>query len=452
MKLLFSKLLTFKSTIWCLVLFLAVSGLAYYIWSQQPAAFIPLDKTPFQSGYLIPAPKSADQGQVTAYLIIQSGEAEMNGPEGMLHYVEHLAWLSAIGKPSDNFQRHANAWTNSKSVGYWITSSQKDLKTSLATLAKIFTPISLDENFAVQERNIVEREYDLGVSNNPEAQLITEMDRVLYAGNGLSRSVIGKSSDIVQFDLKQAKAMHQRSHLAADAVLVVVGNVSAAEVYAALPEIEKSDLKPIVAPVFKMAEAATTHIDKLDAVVASKLIWRRIVPLGETAQYDAIVVKCNLLRDILTANLPGGLAKSLRYDQFVARELGFACLPIDDQHIEVQFLALPDKNVSLSNLLQSFEKSFAEIANAGISQETFDRVKTRYDQNWPKTEDEVAVHNWAKDHVIDLLSQQQTPSSLEDVLKHSNQLTLPAINALLKKIQSGGRTVISKLGKEIDEQ
>jgi len=143
------------------ILLFFVSGVCLKI--QLVHAVHHLTGTPFQTAYLINTP---DTDRITVHLIIQNGEVDNSSAEGLLHYTEHLAWLSAIGSEDRSADRDANAWTNKRAVGYWLTGAKDNLPEVLASLTGIFNPIDLPQSFMIEERSIIEHEYDLRFTNN----------------------------------------------------------------------------------------------------------------------------------------------------------------------------------------------------------------------------------------------------------------------------------------------
>jgi hypothetical protein len=114
----------------------------------------------------------------------------------LAHYTEHLAWLPNIGKDSRPEDRDSNAWTNDYAVGYWLSGPPEDLTDMLRRLKVVFDPIDLPQEFAETERDIILREYDWRMANNPDAQAAEEMDAYLYKGNAIAASVIGTPDQI----------------------------------------------------------------------------------------------------------------------------------------------------------------------------------------------------------------------------------------------------------------
>jgi hypothetical protein len=75
------------------------------------------------------------------------------------------------------------------------------------------------EKFALEEREVIPREYGLRLTNNVDAQANEKLVQFLYKGNTIAESVIGTPESIATFDLKSAKKFHAATHRPENAVL-----------------------------------------------------------------------------------------------------------------------------------------------------------------------------------------------------------------------------------------
>ena len=185
----------------------------------------------FADTLLIPDPRIES---IYLYLVFPSGEAVNPFDEGLAHYVEHLAWLNAFGSADDRKKRHSNAWTGMFSTGYWHVTTVDELQSALQTLVSVSMPLSLDAAFALEERNIILREYDYRVAEQPMYPVHQDMDKILYGDGAMARSIIGEPSTIAAYALDTARTLHQKSHVLQEASLLVYGNVNKAQLRAAL--------------------------------------------------------------------------------------------------------------------------------------------------------------------------------------------------------------------------
>lgn len=367
----------------------------------------------------------------------------------LAHYTEHLAWLNALdGERAAD--RHSNAWTSYIAVGYWLSGAPEDLPDLLDTLRRVFDPIDLPREFADQERDIVLREYEFRMANNPDAQAAEAMEAFLYEGNAIAASPIGTPEEIMALDYDEARAVHAVTHVPENVRLVVIGDVTERQMRQAMrkagwPEVEPADVS---SPAFDLAAPEATFLHYPTPAAGPRMVWRRVATLPEPVQFDLLEAQTALLRDILDTNLPGGLAGPLRFDAAVARSFDVQVWPIDENNIEISFTAAPDAGVSLKELQAAFEASLSEVANGGIPEVTYSRALNRFDGFWPEWDDNDETSRWMADYALDRVSNLREPLSKRELQRLHRGLSLDTTNALLRQLAGEGRTAISFIGPE----
>ena len=301
------------------------------------------------------------------------------------HYTEHLTRQNIVGR-TRAADRRSNAWTSNYAVCYWLSGARDDLPDLLKTLSGVFAPIDLPRTFAAEEREIILREYEHRMANNPDAQAIGVMDAFIYLGNAIAASAMGTPKEIAALDYEEAKALHAMTHV---------------------PE--------IAPPPFGLAAPDTTKLRYPEPDAARRLIWRRVVALPEPVQFDLLETQTALLRDMLDTNLPGELAYPFRFDAAIARSFDVQIWPIDEKAIGISFTAAPDRNVPLDALQKAFETTLAESAAAGISPETYSRIFSRFEGFWPDWDDEDETARWIADYTLNRVSSLREPLPERDL-------------------------------------
>ncbi len=397
---------------------------------------------PFEKVILVPSP---DAEGVFLYLVFPSGEASHTFDEGLAHYVEHLAWLSAFGGDQDERALHSNAWTNHFSTGYWRKTSKEDLHHAMQTLISVANPLKVDADFALEERKIVLREHDFRVTERPLYNVFRDMDRALYGDGTLARSVIGQPPVIASYALDAAATLHKETHILAEATLLVYGNISQARLDAVLSSLSfEGASAPKVNPVLPKMVSKDVMQDRA-AVTVSRLnddtfLYRKLVRLGpcDSPAHCATVVR--LAENALESALPGGLAGPLRFDQFVARSFSFDIQVIGTDYVEVYFSAHPDNGVSLKTLETAFHATLQNTLKNGLHQGTFDRVKSRL-QDQLNNVLERDRPNDNRGLLLDQLMFAKPIFSLEDQINAVEGVRLKDVNSFLKTLLAEGRDV-----------
>lgn len=366
--------------------------------------------------------------------------------DGVAHYTEHLVWngISSAGKIKAD--QHSNAWTSNTTVGYWFSGSKSDFPIMLKQLSTVFAPISVTPVFAKQEANIVLRERDYRFADNVYAEANIQMNKFLYKGNPSATSVIGDAAAIRNLNLDEAKTFHSATHKQDNAVLLVIGDLSKRDVYAAIKEAEIAPLTrktlPLVPARFSFAGVAIDkfYVNKVD--VQPRMVWRKIIKLDSSVEYDTLDLNSRVVSHILGSNLPGGLAGPLRYQAFITSSFDVNVSAIDEQHAELRFSAAPDSGVSIQQLQTAFEVALKESIK-GISAATLDRVWKRKGAFEPDWNENKQVEGWRGNYVFRRVSMWREPLATADVQQLGADLTLESVNKLLKAFGSPGRLAVT---------
>ncbi len=385
-------------------------------------------------------------------------EAHVIFPQGdrvtplAFHYLEHLTWLSAVGNGKLNAGRHSNAWTKRIALGYWLSGGTGELADILRRLSGVFKPFDLPRPFAEDERKILLREYEQRLIDNPGAQAELAMDAFLYAGNRDALSPLGTPAEIRSLSYDAARALHDSSHRPDQARLVIIGDVTRAEIRQAMlktgwPKVQKKHSPP-TQPPFKLAEPDRTTLRFPDPHAVTHLIWRRVVTLPRPVQFDLLEAETALLRDILDTNLPGGLAGPLRFDASITRSFDIQIWPIDEDNIEISFTAWPDSGVTLAALRAAFEKTFARIARDGIPKATYARVLKRFDDYWPDWKEADKTARWMANYTLRRAAALRQPLDPDKIRRLPDRLSRAALDSLLHQLAGRGRTAVAFIGSE----
>lgn len=433
-----------------LVMLLSVLLLSDFDFAEKPDSEIKNVESPvFSEVVLIRNPNSED---VFLYLVFPSGEASNNSDEGLAHYVEHLAWLSAFGRDQNEQMRHSNAWTNHFSTGYWQKTVDGDLNRALRALIEVSYPFEVEVDFALEERDIVLREYDYRVSERPLYPVFRDMARTLYGNGALSRSVIGEPEVIADYSLDAAASLHMQSHSLSGAALLVYGDVSVARLKAALTSLSIEDVHRHLSdpPSIRLVEDGVVQ-DRIAVSLAElsedSFLYRKLVPLDVCDTSAGCSVLAQLAENALDSSLPGGLAGPLRYDRFMTRSFSFNIAVIAEKYIEVSFIGHPDVGVSLETLEDAFHAALHSTLESGLPQETFDRVASRLAGQFNSVlERDRPSYN--RDLALDQLMTAKPVFSLEDQVNAVEDVRLEDVNEFLKSLLADGREVTRLVSAE----
>lgn len=408
-----------------------------------------LDSKPASSYFAqIHIGEPVNEAQVQAFIVFDR-MPELDVPAGLAHYAEHLVAMSALADDFRAADRHANAYTSATTVGYWVKGPKADLPLIIKNLTGVFNPISLDVDFANEEVDIVRREYDLRRINNIDYRAYEAMTPYLFEGNRIGGKPYSTPQSIAALDYEQAVTYYNKTHQQSSAVLLVLGDVTDAQVKKA---VEASGIQPLtntateIRPnTYTLAEHDAKNFTFEISSAEPRIIFRKLVALEPARNFDLLALQTAQLSAVLDTNLPGGIAAPLRYDNFIARNFELTIYPLDEQHIEIWFEANPDAGVTFRQLQLAFEDALKAAAK-GIPESTYERVQARFNHYWVDWEDADATTEWMSSYARVRVTNLRTPLTLKELKKMTEQISISDINTLLKAMQEPGRQAVAYIG------
>src|SRR5712691_12207000 len=175
---------------------------------------------------------------VTQMIWYKVGSAdETPGKSGLAHFLEHLMFKGTSKHPAGEFSQtvrrigvNENAFTSTDYTGYFQRVPREQLARMMEFEADRMTGLILKDENVLPERDVVLEEFNMRVANNPEARLTEQMMAALYLNHPYGRPVIGWRQEIEQLDREDALAFYKRFYTPNNAIVVVAGDVTAAEV------------------------------------------------------------------------------------------------------------------------------------------------------------------------------------------------------------------------------
>ena len=388
-----------------------------------------------------------EASSVYIYLVFPFGEANNPFDEGLAHYVEHLAWISTFGRDEAKKHRHSNAWTTHLSTGYWQVIDAHDLESALQGLLKLSEPLSVDPKFALEERNIIQREYDYRVAERPIYNALLDMRRALYGNGTLAKSVIGDPDEIAQYDLDQAMTLHQKTHVLSDATLLIYGNTSKLRLENVLHRLKATDTyseRPDQNHWVESGPSVDEQELKIPNIDEDIFMYSKVLPLDKSSDTLRQKLLIKFAENVIDSTRPEGIAGPLCFDQFIARHFTFDLENIGNEFVKLSFTASPDDAATLDDVETAFHQALSRTLTHGISTETFDRIYARRSSRYTSIlARERARFN--RDLILDQLTGAETIHTLSEHENALKDITLTDVNVFLAFLSSEGREVTRKI-------
>lgn len=410
-------------------------------------------QTPLRAVYFV---ADSNTEQVTVALIVLAGEVDVDGPEGLSHYLEHLMFWHADNVDGEPIHaRDGNAWVNGIVTTYYNRAESTELADMLEFASRIMTTPELDRNFMLQERDVVTREYDFRVSENPDWRVMSDLRKQLYADHPVARSVIGTPESIRELTIEQAISFHQQFYHPANAVLIVSGDVAESQVTRLVnARFSKNGTTEWPAKSsHRQAWRQASISGKLDKLVAYPEKQAKAPRLAYASLSDWSTQGDDLQRyyvmqfvqRLLESALPGSIAKPLRLDHFILSGYNLGILELIDNQVELNIVAWPDEGVPLEHAVKRLKAALQQQGTAGVPQKSFERIKKRWLQTAQRESGDKQLLLWRSwTH----LSAGLTPNAQADHVRRIESVSQTDVDSLLLVLGEPQRRIIGLITGE----
>ena len=310
---------------------------------------------------------------------------EPRGDSGIAHFLEHLMFKGTDNIPSGRFSKivaenggQDNAFTSYDYTAYFQRIAKDRLGMVMSMEADRMAGLRLTEEDVATERDVVLEERSSRTDNDPQSLFYEQMQAALYFNHPYGTPVIGWRDEIERLSREKALDFYKRHYAPDNAILVVAGDVSPAEVetlarehYGPLePSGESRGARPQEPP-----QLAERRIAMTDPRVRQPFVIRTYLTPSyvnaEPGRAEALVV----LSEILAGGASGRLYRRLVQDQKIALDAGgyYQGLAID--YGSFSLYGVPKDGVALDELEQAIDAVLAELAEKGPTEAELERAE-----------------------------------------------------------------------------
>ncbi|MBH5372357.1 insulinase family protein [Bradyrhizobium sp. CNPSo 4016] len=327
---------------------------------------------------------------VTEMIWYKVGSAdETPGKSGLAHFLEHLMFKGTSKHPAGEFSQtvlrvggNENASTSVDYTNYYQRVPKEQLPTMMEFEADRMTGLILKDENVLPERDVVLEEYNMRVANNPDARLNEQIMAALYLNHPYGRPVIGWHQEIEKLDREDALAFYRRFYAPNNAILVIAGDVDAAEIR---PLVERNfgsiPAQPAIPPRRVRPQepepAAPRTVTLADPRVEQPNMRRYyLVPSATTAAAGESAA-LDVLAQLMGSGSNSYLYRALVVDKplAVSANASYSSISLDPTQFAIS--AAPKPGVSFAEVEQAVDGVIANVAQNPIRAEDLERVKTQ---------------------------------------------------------------------------
>ena len=310
---------------------------------------------------------------------------EGSGESGIAHFLEHLMFKGTRARAPGEFSRivarnggRENAFTAYDYTAYHQTVARDRLETMMELEADRMTGLVIAEEQVAAERQVVIEERRQRTDNNPSTILREQVNAALYLNHPYRRPIIGWEHEIRALDVDKVMAFYRRWYAPNNAILVVAGDITAAELkplaeryYGRIPG---ADLPARARPAEPPQRAARRVVYR-DARVRQPA-WSRsyLAPsytVGETRHADPLQV----LTEVFGGGTTSRLYRALVVEGKLAVSAGTYYGPNDLGPSSFTVYASPRPGVSMESLEAAVEAEIEALLRDGVTEPAVERAK-----------------------------------------------------------------------------
>ncbi len=325
---------------------------------------------------------------ITHMVWYRAGAAdEPSGKSGIAHFLEHLLFKGSDGLAPGEFSKtirklggNDNAFTSQDYTAYYQSIALKHLETVMRMEAGRMRRLAPPLEEVLSERKVILEERRMRVENNPRAKFSEQLNAALYVNHPYANPVIGWAHEIESLSWEDAKQFYDHWYAPNNAILVVSGDVTGAQVYELAKEIY-GPLKPSTKPFIRDRDISppfdgqSTLTMRREDIRQPTVQHSYRVPSARQNKQDSLALE--ILEDILSNGPTSRFYKSLVIEQKIASSAGmvYRSDTWDDGSVVLYANPTPDQNPK--DVKNSLIAELRKVIEHGITEQELATSKTR---------------------------------------------------------------------------
>jgi zinc protease len=383
---------------------------------------------------------------------------EVNGLTGISHVLEHMMFKGTKTLAVGEFSRlvaerggRENAFTGRDYTGYFQQIHRSHLEKMMRLEADRMANLVIDDDEFSRELRVVMEERRWRTEDRAQSLVYEQLMATAFNASPYRQPVVGWMSDLESMTAADLRDWYARWYTPANATLVVVGDVSADEVWR-LAEQTYGALPPIAVPARKpQKEPAQRGVRRVSVKAPAEnpyLILGFRVPKLRDVVADLDPYALQMLAAVLDADENGRLTRNLVRGSRVANEVGAGYGMTGRGPALFLLDGTPAEGQDTAALEKALRAEIARIAEEGVREDELQRIRAQY----------VAGEIYKRDSVMaqamEIGGLEATGYSHRDadrMLERIRQVTAADVQAVARKyFDEDSLTVVTLLPQPID--
>lgn len=312
---------------------------------------------------------------------------EHAGVTGVSHVLEHLMFKGTEKVPDGEFSKliaryggSENAFTSYDYTGYYQVMSATNLPLSMELEAdRMQNAIMPDEAFD-KEIEVVKEERRLRTDDKPNSVAYERFMAAAYLSSGYHNPVIGWMHDLDNMNAQDARTWYKKWYMPNNAILVVVGDVKATEVFELAARYFGPIPKGEVPKRPLNQEVAGKGERRISVDIPAKIPTLYVgynVPGINTAEDETDVYALRMLSGVLDGGYSARIETDMVRNQGIAASAGAGYGGFSLGDTLFYFSGVPAEGYSIEQLEAAFNEQIEKLQTELADPEELERVKAQ---------------------------------------------------------------------------
>jgi len=312
---------------------------------------------------------------------------EHNGTTGVAHVLEHMMFKGTKHLGPGEFSKtvsaaggRENAFTSHDYTTYFEQFEKSKLPLAFRLEADRMHNLALSDAEFAKEIKVVMEERRWRTEDKPQSLVYEQTMAAAFQSHPYRRPVVGWMDDLEHMSGNDARAWYQRWYAPNNAVLVVVGDVKADEVFK-LAQKHFGPLKPHPLPARKpQDEPRQLGIKRVAVKAPAKLPYLLMAyhaPALRSVDQDSDPYALEMLAGILDGSPAARLNKALVREQQVASEVGAGYDAVARGPSTFLIEGTPSEGKTVADLEAAVRAEVERIQRDGVTEEELARVRSQ---------------------------------------------------------------------------
>ncbi|MGB6328477.1 MAG: pitrilysin family protein [Halarcobacter sp.] len=306
---------------------------------------------------------------------------EIMGKSGIAHMLEHLNFKSTKNLKAGEFDEIVkgfggvnNASTSFDYTKYYITSSSKNMDTSLKLFSELMQNLTLKDEEFQPERDVVAEERRWRTDNNPMGYLQYRLFNNAYIYHPYHWTPIGFTNDIKNWSIEDIRDFHSTYYQPKNAIVVISGDIKKEEAFKSttkhFAKIQNTkEIKSVLHTIEPKQDGEKNIVIHKDTQVEMLAMAYHIPNFAHEDQ-----VALSALSELLSSGKSSYLQKVLVDEKRLVNSVYAYNLELTDPGL-FMFVAVCNQGVKAKDVKKEINKIIQNIKDGKITKEEINKIK-----------------------------------------------------------------------------